>query len=469
MNFNYDAIVIGGGQAGPFLATRLAGAARSVAIVERHRFGGTCVNTGCTPTKTLIASARIAYDTGRARDFGIELPAGKAIVNMRAVQARKEKVVDASRTGLETWLQNTPNCSIYKGHAKFESPHSISVNGNELTAKQFFINVGGRPRIPLLPGIENVPFLTSSSILELQELPAHLLIIGGSYVGLEFAQMYRRFGSHVTVIEKQPRLLPHEDPEVAEAVQASLEAEGIEIRLGAECIQLSRDGQRVTAGVNCVTGSPQVTGSHLLIAMGRVPNTDDLGLDRAGVQMDHAGFIDVDDHLRTNVPGIWALGDCNGKGAFTHTAYNDYEIVASNLLEAGSTRRLSDRIPCYALFVDPPLGRVGLTEDEALIRGHTIRVGSRPMTRVGRAVEKGETQGLMKIVVDAQSNLILGAAILGVGGDEAIHTVIAVMAAKAPYTVLAHSVHIHPTVSELIPTILGELGATKTQWHPVPA
>jgi pyruvate/2-oxoglutarate dehydrogenase complex dihydrolipoamide dehydrogenase (E3) component len=458
MNRKYDAIVIGAGQAGPSLAARFAGAGKSIAIIERHLFGGTCVNAGCTPTKTLIASARIAYDARRAHDYGIELPAASIAVDMRAVQARKKRVVDASKTGLENWIRGLQNCTVYKGHARFESARSVSVDGQVLTSEQIFINVGGRPRIPAFPGVDGVPFLTSTSVLELEELPAHLLIIGGSYVGLEFAQMYRRFGSEVTVIEQQPRLLSHEDLEVAAAIQAALEAEGIRIRLEAECIELAHDAESVTANVHCSAGSPQITGSHVLVAVGRVPNTDDLGLEKAGVETDHAGFIKVDDELRTNVSGIWALGDCNGKGAFTHTAYNDYEIVAANLFEGNPRRRLSDRIPCYALFVDPPLGRVGLTERDALAQGHTIRIGSRPMTRIARAVEKGETRGLMKVVVDARSNLILGASILGVGADEAIHSLIDVMAAKVPFTTLRNTVHIHPTVSELIPTVLGELG-----------
>jgi pyruvate/2-oxoglutarate dehydrogenase complex dihydrolipoamide dehydrogenase (E3) component len=458
MDRKYDAIVIGAGQAGPYSAARFAGAGKSVAIIERHLFGGTCVNTGCTPTKTLIASARIAYDARRAHCYGIELPTASVAVNMRAVQARKKQIVDASKTGLENWIRGMQNCTVFKGHARFESARSVSVDGQVLTSEQILINVGGRPRIPAFPGIDDVAFLTSTSLLDLEELPPHLVIVGGSYVGLEFAQMYRRFGSEVTVIEKQPRLLSHEDLEVAAAIQAALEAEGIQIRLGADCIQLDQHARSVTANVHCSEGSPQITGSHVLIAVGRMPNTDDLGLEKAGVETDHAGFIKVDDELRTNVPGIWALGDCNGKGAFTHTAYNDYEIVAANQFEGKPRRRVSDRIPCYALFVDPPLGRVGLTERDALAQGHAIRIGTRPMTRVARAVEKGETQGLMKVVVDARSDLIMGASILGVGADEAIHSIIDVMAAKVPYTTLQNTVHIHPTVAELIPTILGELG-----------
>lgn len=459
MNRTYDAIVIGGGQAGPSLAARFSAAGKSVAIIERHLMGGTCVNSGCTPTKTLIASARIAYDMRRAPEFGIRLPAAQVTVDMRAVLARKDSVVTASRSRLEDWIRGLHNCTVYKGHARFESARSVRVDGDLLSSEQIFINVGGRPRIPNFPGIEKIAFLTSTSLLELTELPAHLIVIGGSYVGLEFAQMYRRFGSDVTVIEKADRIVPHEDMEVAAAIQSALESEGIGMRLAAECIRLTHDGERVTANVNCAEGSPQIAGSHVLFAMGRVPNTDDLGLDKAGVKTNKAGFVQVDDELRTNVPGIWALGDCNGEGAFTHTAYNDYEIVANNLFDLGPKRRLSDRTPCYALFVDPPLGRVGLTERDALNSGHTIRVGSRPMTRVARALEKGETRGLMKVVVDARSDRILGAAILGVGGDEAIHSVIDVMAANVPYTTLQHTVHIHPTVSELIPTMLGELGS----------
>jgi pyruvate/2-oxoglutarate dehydrogenase complex dihydrolipoamide dehydrogenase (E3) component len=459
MSQQYDAIIIGAGQAGPALAARLAAAGQAVAIIERHQLGGTCVNTGCTPTKTLIASARISYQVRIASEYGVDVAGGVA-VNISKVNDRKDRVVKERRDGLETWLRSFKNCSLYKGHAEFDSAHTVRVNGELLTAENIFINVGGRPRIPSFPGIDSVSHLTSSSMLNLAELPAHLIIVGGSYIGLEFAQMYRRFGSQVTVIEKQSRLVSHEDEEISAAITSILESEGIEVRTGAECIHLYPDPAGVAVGVNCATGAPRVAGTHVLLAVGRQPNTADLGLAQAGIVVDKSGFIGVDDELRTNVPGVWALGDCNGKGAFTHTAYNDYEIVEANLLGT-SPRRVSDRIGCYALFVDPPLGRVGLTERDARARGHRIRVGSRPMTRVARAIEKGETAGLMKVVVDADSNLILGAAILGVGGDEAIHGILDIMTAKVPFSVLQQAVHIHPTVSELIPTILGELSGAR--------
>jgi pyruvate/2-oxoglutarate dehydrogenase complex dihydrolipoamide dehydrogenase (E3) component len=452
----YDAIVIGAGQAGPSLTARLAGAGKSVAIIERHLLGGTCVNSGCTPTKTLIASARIAYDVRRAGAYGVGLADGAARIDLSVVQARKNRVVEDSRAGLETWLTTMKNCTVHRGHARFESAHQVRVGGTVLEADQIFINVGCRPRLPAFPGIDAVRCMTSTSLLRLEVLPKHLIIVGGSYIGLEFAQMYRRFGSEVTVIEKDSRLIPREDAEISAGIREALEAEGITVRTDAECIRFATRGANIIANVNCVEGEPSIEGSHVLLAVGRQPNTDDLGVLEAGIDTDGGGYIRVDDALRTSVPGVWALGDCNGRGAFTHTSYNDYEIVAANLLD-NSPRRVSERIPCYALFVDPPLGRVGLTEHEAVKQGYSIRVGKRPMTRVSRAVEKGETRGLMKVLVDAKTDLILGAAIFGVGGDEAIHSVIDIMTAKAPYTALKRAVHIHPTVSELIPTILGEL------------
>jgi pyruvate/2-oxoglutarate dehydrogenase complex dihydrolipoamide dehydrogenase (E3) component len=452
----FDAVIVGAGQAGPSLAGRLTAAGKTVALVERHLFGGTCVNTGCIPTKTLIASAEVAHQTRRAGDFGVRI-GGELSIDMPAVKARMNSVVSKSRNGVEKWLRGMPGCSVYTGHARFESPHEIRIGDSLLSAERIFLNVGGRAIVPDMPGVDRVPFLTNSSMLELDALPRHLMIVGGSYVGLEFAQMYRRFGSEVTVVEKGSRLLAREDEDIAVEIHRVLESEGIKFRTGAECIRLSSRDSDIVVGVDCESGDREIVGSHVLLAVGRRPNTDDLGLERTGIAVDDKhGYIVVDEELRTNVPGIWALGECNGRGAFTHTAYNDFEIVAANLLD-GDTRRVSDRIPCYGLFTDPPLGRAGLTETEARARGRQVRVGMRAMTRVGRAVEKGETNGLMKIIVDAESHAILGAAILGVGGDEAVHGVLDTMSARAPYTTLLRTMHIHPTVSELIPTILGEL------------
>jgi pyruvate/2-oxoglutarate dehydrogenase complex dihydrolipoamide dehydrogenase (E3) component len=426
-----------------------------VALIERKLFGGTCVNTGCIPTKALVASAHAAHLARRAAEYGVTI-SGPVAVDMAAVKARKDAISARSREGVKAWLQNMDGCTIYQGHARFHSPTEMQVGTKRLSSKRIFINVGGRALVPDLPGIDRVPYLTNTKILELDSVPRHLVIVGGSYIGLEFAQMYRRFGSQVTIVEKGPRLVQREDADVSAAVRQILENEGITIRLDAECIRFEPRGDEIAVSVDCRSGEPEITGSHVLLAVGRQPNTHDLALDQAGVAVNERGYIQVDDQLRTNVPGIWALGDCNGRGAFTHTAYNDFEIVAANLLDH-EQRRVSDRIDAYALYIDPPLGRVGLTEEQARQSGKAIRVGMRPMTRVGRAVQKGETQGFMKIVVDEQSQAILGAAILGVGGDEAIHGVLDMMVAKAPYLALQRAVHIHPTVSELIPTMLGEL------------
>jgi len=375
---------------------------------------------------------------------------------MKKVKARKDAIVARSREGVESWLRKNPNISVYLGQASFESPKEVSVGNERLTADKIFINVGGRAVVPELRGVHDIRHLNNSSMMDVDFLPPHLVIIGGSYIGLEFGQMFRRFGSQVTIVEKAERLIKREDPDVSEGVKQIFENEGIEVRLEAECISFHRQGDQIAVGVDCHEGPSEVIGSHVLLAVGRRPNTDDLGLDKAGVAVDKRGYIIVDDQLRTNVPGIWAIGDCNGKGAFTHTSYNDYEIVAANLLD-NDPRRVSDRITTYGLFIDPPLGRAGMTEAEALTGGRKVLFGKRPMTRVGRAIEKGETQGFMKILVDADTNKILGAAILGPGGDEAIHCVLDVMYANAPYTVLKRAMHIHPTVAELIPTILGEL------------
>ncbi len=464
----FDAIIIGTGQAGPSLAARLVDAGMKIAVIERKLFGGTCVNTGCIPTKTLIASADAANTARRAADFGVRLHGG-ATVDMKAVKARKDAISGQSRTGVEHWMKGLKSCSVYQGHAQFLSPREIAVGNEVLAAEMIFINVGGRASVPPFPGLEGVDYLTNSSMMDVDFLPEHLVIIGGSYVGLEFAQMYRRFGSAVTVIEMQPRLIAREDEDVAAAVAEILEQEGIDIRLDARCISAARHDKGISVAVECAEGAPQVTGSHLLLAVGRRPNTDDLGLDKAGVRIDERDYIQVDDQLRTNVPGIWALGDCNGKGAFTHTAYNDFEIVAANVLD-NDRRSIADRVTAYALYIDPPLGRAGMTERQVRERKEPALIAKRPMTKVSRAVEKGETQGFMKILVDAGDKRILGASILGVGGDEVIHCILDLMYAKAPCTVLQRAMHIHPTVSELLPTMMGELKPlAPTESSPKPA
>ena len=455
MATTYDAIIIGTGQAGPSLAVRLANAKMKVAIIERKRFGGTCVNNGCIPTKTLIASARAAHVARSGGEFGVTID-GAITVDMKKVKARKDDVVRRSNEGVEQWLKGTENLTIYQGHARFEAARRLRVGDDILEAEKIFINVGGRAAAPALPGHDQVSAFNNSTMMEVDFVPEHLIIIGGSYIGLEFAQMYRRFGSEVTIVEMMPRLIQREDEDISQAISTILEAEGINLRLSAQCIALEKRGDKVAVNVDCSGGDKTVVGSHLLLAMGRVPNTDDLGLKSAGVMVDQRGYIQVDDQLSTNVAGIYALGDCNGRGAFTHTAYNDYEIVAANLLD-GESRRVSDRITAYALYIDPPLGRAGMTEADVRKSGRKALVGTRPMARVGRAVEKGETQGFMKVLVDAETKQILGASLLGIECDEAIHSILDVMYAKAPYTVIQRAMHIHPTVTELIPTLLGEL------------
>ena len=452
---NYDAIIIGTGQAGPSLASRLSDAGMAVAVIERHLFGGTCVNTGCTPTKAMVASAYSAYAARRTNDYGVMID-GNVRVDMARIKARKDAIAERSRVGVEQWMRGLPRCDVYTGHARFRTAHEVRVNDQTLAADRIFINVGGRAAVPPMPGINEVPFLTNSSMMNLDIVPPHLVIVGGSYVGLEFGQMFRRFGSEVTIIEMGPHLVQREDVDISTAVEEVLTGEGINLRVNARCIRLRGGDDTVTAQVDCTEGSPSIVGTHLLLAVGRQPNTDDLGLDAAGVSRDERGYITVNERLETNVPGIWALGDCNGKGAFTHTSYNDFEIVASNLLD-GDRRSVTDRIAAYALYIDPPLGRAGMTEAEARKKGHAVKVGIRPMSRIARAIEKGETNGLMKIVVDERSQEILGAAVFGTGGDEVIHCVLDAMYAKAPYSVLQRAMHIHPTVSEFVPTILGVL------------
>ncbi len=454
---HFDAIIIGTGQAGPSLAARFAGAGKTVAIIERHKFGGTCVNTGCIPTKTMVASAYAVHVARRGAEYGFAAN-GDVRVDMKRVKARKDEVSGRSNRGVEDWLRGLKNCTVLQGHARLQSPTTVALNDGEvLEADKIFINVGGRASVPEMPGIDDVSFLNNSSMMEVDFLPKHLVIVGGSYVGLEFGQMYRRFGSEVTIVEMGPRLIGREDEDVSQAVREILETEGIQIRLNAKCISLAKRDGGVAVHVECEDGPPDVLGTHVLLAVGRIPNTSDLGLDKAGVATDDRGYIIVDDQLQTNVPGIWALGDCNGRGAFTHTSYNDYEIVADNLFNADH-RRVSDRIQAYALYIDPPLGRCGMTDGELRKSGRRALSAKYPMSRVSRAYEKGETQGFMKICVDAETKQILGAAILGTGGDEVVHALLDIMYAKAPYTVIQRAMHIHPTVAEYLPTILSKLG-----------
>ena len=455
MSRHFDAIIIGTGQAGPSLASRFADAGMAVAIIERHKFGGTCVNTGCIPTKTLVASAYAAHVACRGAEYGFAVN-GVVRVDMKRVKARKDEVSGRSNRGVEEWLRGLKNCTVIQGHALFQSSRTVVVNDEVLQADKIFINVGGRASVPAMPGIHDVSFLTNSSMMDVDFLPEHLVIVGGSYIGLEFGQMYRRFGSEVTIVEMGPRLIGHEDEDVSESVREILEAEGIRIRLNAKCISLAKGDSHIAVRMECEESAPEVAGTHVLLAVGRTPNTHDLDLDRAGVAIDQRGYIIVDDQLQTNVPGIWALGDCNGRGAFTHTSYNDYEIVADNLLNAGH-RRVSDRIQTYALFTDPPLGRCGMTDAEIRKSGRAALAAKYPMSRVSRAFEKGETQGFIKISVDAETKHILGAAILGTGGDEVVHVLLDVMYAKAPYTVVQRAMHIHPTVAEYLPTVLSKL------------
>jgi pyruvate/2-oxoglutarate dehydrogenase complex dihydrolipoamide dehydrogenase (E3) component len=448
----FDAIIVGAGQAGPPLAGRLTAAGQTVAVIERKLVGGTCVNTGCIPTKTLVASAYAAHLARRGAEYGVG--SGEVTVDIEKVKARKDKIMLDDREGVESWLEGMDNCTLIRGHARFEDPHTIRVDDQLLKADKIFLNVGGRAVVPDMPGLSDIDYMTNVGILDLDTLPEHLVIIGGSYIALEFAQMYRRFGAEVTVVEKGPRLTSREDEDVSAAIKDILENEGIAVELDATAISFRKrdNGFEVTPR----EGADPIAGSHVLMAIGRRPNTDDLGLENAGVQTDARGNVVVDDQCRTNVEHIWAMGDCNGRGAFTHTSYNDFEIVAANLLD-DDPRRISDRVPTYALYIDPPLGRAGMTVDQVRKSGRKALVGKRPMTRVGRAVEKGESQGFMKVVVDAESKEILGAAILGVGGDEVVHAILDVMTAKEPYTAISRTMHIHPTVSELVPTMLQEI------------
>ena len=452
---NYDAIIIGTGQSGPALARRLVAAGWKVAIIERKLFGGTCVNTGCTPTKTLVASAYVAHVARRAGDYGVRIE-GSVDVDMKGIKTRKDAVVAVFRNGVERSLKTLQGCTVYQGHGRFVAEKKVAVNDSELAADQIFINVGARAAIPPIPGLDQVPYLTNSSMMNIDFLPSHLVILGGSYVGLEFAQVYRRFGSEVTVIELGPRLISREDEDVSYAVADFLKEEGIDVRVGSKMVGVEKQGNSIAAKVESTGRVSQITGTHMLVATGRRPNTDDLGLDRAGIATDARGHIVVDDQLRTNISGIWAMGDCNGRGAFTHTSWNDFEIVAANLLD-NDQRRVSDRITAYALYTDPPLGRAGMTEAEVRKTGKPALISTMAMKDVTRAYERGEAKGFMKILVDRDSKQILGASFLGFEGDEVIHCVLDIMYAEAPYTVVQRAMHIHPTVSEFIPTMMDRL------------
>lgn len=455
MSKNFDAIIIGTGQAGPSLAVRLAGSGMNVAIVERHKFGGSCVNTGCIPTKILVANAEVAHMVGRASEFGVDID-GTVKIDMAKVMARKNSIVNKATNGVEKWLKNTQNVTVYQGHARFIDNNTIQVNDQSITGNKIFINVGARANVPPMDGIDKIDYLTNSSILDLESIPKHLIVVGGSYIGLEFAQVFRRFGSNVTIIERAPRLIAREDEDVSATVLDIMKQSGVDVHLNETCVSFSPAGEEIEVNVGCDSGEKTIRGSHILMAIGRKANTDDLGLENTDIEINDRGIIVVDDHLATTADNVWALGECNGKGAFTHTAYNDYQIVADNLLE-NAKRKVTDRILAYGLYIDPPLGRCGLTEAQIREAGYNALVAKRPMTQVKRAVIKGDPTGFIKILVDADSQKILGAAILGVNADEIIHSILDVMYADKPYTLIRDAVHIHPTVSELIPTTLEDL------------
>jgi pyruvate/2-oxoglutarate dehydrogenase complex dihydrolipoamide dehydrogenase (E3) component len=452
---SFDALIIGTGQAGPALAARLSAAGMKVAVVEKDKFGGTCVNNGCTPTKAMVASAYAARLATRAAEYGVVVGATPGI-DMRRVKARKDEIVRNSSEGVEKWMQGLNDAKVLRGHARFVGRNEVRVGAEQLRAEKIFVDVGGRPLIPKMPGLDTVPYLTNLTMMDVDFVPPHLIVVGGSYIGLEFAQMFRRFGSRVTVLEMAPRVVAREDEDISLEIQAFLRDEGVELRLNAECLSVQKERDGFSVGIDCKEGAPRERGTHLLLAVGRVPNTDDLGLDAAGIAVDKRGYIEVDESLRTSNPQVWALGDCNGKGAFTHTAYNDYEIVADNLL-SNAGRKHTDRLPAYALYTDPPLGRVGLSEKEIKDKGFKALVGKRPMSRVARAVEKGETRGFLKIHVEQGSQRILGAALLGTGADESVHSLLDAMYSRMPYTEFQRHVRIHPTVSELLPTVLEQL------------
>lgn len=441
----YDAIVIGSGQAGNPLSQKLADKGWAVALIEQAHLGGTCINTGCTPTKTMIASAQVAHYARNAPRWGVR--AGGVSVDLPAVVARKDKVVESFRSGHQRNVEKRPNLHLYRGHAQFAAPHRVVIDNQSLEGERIFINTGARAGIPRIEGLETVGYLTNASIMELNELPEHLLVLGGGYIGLEFGQMFRRFGSRVTVVHQSDQILPREDAEVAGELQKILEAEGMAFLLNARTTHVQRTGGQIALTLEGPGGSSNLSGSHLLIATGRVPNSDKLGLEKAGVATDNKGFIKVNSRLETNVPGVWALGDVKGGPAFTHISFNDYQIVYANLIE-GKSQTIDNRYVPYSVFTDPQLGGVGMTEKEARAKGYKLKIGKIPMSYVARAIERDETAGLMKLVVDASNDHILGASILASEGGELVQMLGVLMMAGLPYTLLKGAVYIHPTLAE---------------------
>jgi len=442
----YDAIIIGSGQGGVPLATNLAGLGWSVALIEKGQLGGSCINYGCTPTKTMVSSAHIAHYARVAPEFGIHT--GKVQVNMAEIVARKNEIVESFRSGIEDQVENNPNLTLYRGHGRFTAPHAIEVNGEKLTSDKIFINTGTRPRILPIPGLDQVEYLTNRNIMDLKAVPAHLIALGGNYLGLEFGQMFRRLGSDVTVVELGDQIIPREDPEVSESLKEALEGEGMTFHLGAKTTKVAKTPDGLEIVVEKKDGTTQtLKGTHLLVSIGQVPNSDDLGLDKAGVATDKFGFIQHNGKLETNVPGVWVLGDVKGGAAFTHVSYDDYLVIYDNLVN-GKNRTIDSRQIPYALFTDPELGRVGLTEREARAKGYRLKIGSVPMAYVARAIERGETNGLMKIVINADNDRILGATILGPDGGELVQILMALMMADAPWTLFENAMFIHPTLAE---------------------
>jgi pyruvate/2-oxoglutarate dehydrogenase complex dihydrolipoamide dehydrogenase (E3) component len=450
----YDAIVIGSGQAGNPLCQQLADRGWTVALIEKEHLGGTCINTGCTPTKTMVASAQVAHYARHAGRWGVR--AGEVRVDLAAVVARKDQVVAQWRAGLERKVRERPSLRLYRGQARFLDPHHVRVGEEVLESERIFINTGTRVDVPRLEGLDQINYLTNASIMQLTELPEHLLVVGGGYIGLEFGQMFRRFGSRVTVVHRNDHLLPREDADVTEELQKALESEGIRFVLNARTTRVDKQDGQVALSWEAGGRSETAHGSHLLVATGRRPNTEDLGLEQAGVQTDRQGFIRVNNRLETTVPGIWALGDVKGGPAFTHISYNDYQIVFANLVE-GKSLTTDGRLVPYSVFTDPQLGRVGMTEKEARAAGRRLKIGKMPMAWVARAIERDETAGLMKLVVDADTDRILGAAILATEGGELVQILEFVMLAGAPYTLLKGAIYIHPTLAEGFWTLMEQV------------